>query len=528
MEDDFTTNKKRMFSRNFVLIVIAALIFLSLFVSITFMITRAVFGLLFVLFVPGFIASYAFFRKDEIDLIERVALSIGLSISLVVLTVMFSNLYLKIPINLETILIEISSVCGFFLIVVYLQRLRVLPRFTGMLGVMTETSKKKIFIIAGAGIVILLLAVDILYPFIKFPTETPSSQDVIDRDYSFEKLYNSSMTVYDFYPQKNIAKNLTNVTIPMPFLEVFDDKIALLGYDMDKTELKPGGNLHVTYFWKSLEEVNTSYNALVHFTDVDGKVIFQQNHMPTLPSGLVAYGIIDDMEGKIGWKSVGSRKNSADISNDSSYVMEGKKSLKVIYHIDNSTENDWVFIRKVYGTPQDFSDYKNISFWVYAEENISNFWIKIGEMNNSIYRYNPTLKTGWNHISVSLSQFKLATWTKDNGIFDLDQIKYIEIGFEDPRPSKPLVFSLYIDDLRLINEEGQRISLYKPYLTSKWNPGDIIMEEFDVKIPSYVPEGTYFIRVGLQDENGNKIPIVYGQFIDIDNRAIIGRITVTK
>ena len=52
---------------------------------------RLVFGTVFVLFLPGFSWSYIFFNRDEIDLIERIALSFGLSIAIVPLSVFWLN-----------------------------------------------------------------------------------------------------------------------------------------------------------------------------------------------------------------------------------------------------------------------------------------------------------------------------------------------------------------------------------------------------------------------------------------------------
>ena len=60
---------------------------------------RAFFGTIFVLFIPGFAWSFMFFRKDEIDWIERIALSFGLSIALVPLTIFWLNYLFKIKIN---------------------------------------------------------------------------------------------------------------------------------------------------------------------------------------------------------------------------------------------------------------------------------------------------------------------------------------------------------------------------------------------------------------------------------------------
>jgi hypothetical protein len=53
---------------------------------------RVVFGAVFVLFVPGFSLSYAFFGSKEIDVLERIALSFALSIAVVPLIVFYLNL----------------------------------------------------------------------------------------------------------------------------------------------------------------------------------------------------------------------------------------------------------------------------------------------------------------------------------------------------------------------------------------------------------------------------------------------------
>lgn len=70
---------------------------------------RIFFGSVFVLFVPGFAWSYIFFARKSIDWIERVALSFGLSIALVPLTVFWLNWLFEVRITLlNTFLI----VCG--------------------------------------------------------------------------------------------------------------------------------------------------------------------------------------------------------------------------------------------------------------------------------------------------------------------------------------------------------------------------------------------------------------------------------
>jgi uncharacterized membrane protein len=61
---------------------------------------RAFLGFAYVLFLPGYVVVRCFF--NDVDAIEKAALSFGLSIALVILSIMFSNLVLKIPITALT------------------------------------------------------------------------------------------------------------------------------------------------------------------------------------------------------------------------------------------------------------------------------------------------------------------------------------------------------------------------------------------------------------------------------------------
>jgi len=75
---------------------------------------RAAFGLFYVMFLPGFVFVQLFFNpkrhdddEDGIDEIEQIGLSFGLSMALVILTIIFTNLVLKIPIRAKTNLVVI-------------------------------------------------------------------------------------------------------------------------------------------------------------------------------------------------------------------------------------------------------------------------------------------------------------------------------------------------------------------------------------------------------------------------------------
>ncbi len=75
-----------------------------------FEIIQIIFGAVFVLFVPGLALSFAFFPKKEIDCIERMALSFGLSIAVVPLLVFYSNRFLGVKIDIISVSITIALV----------------------------------------------------------------------------------------------------------------------------------------------------------------------------------------------------------------------------------------------------------------------------------------------------------------------------------------------------------------------------------------------------------------------------------
>jgi len=74
----------------------------------------------YILFIPGFIWSYVLFYKSEIDLIERIAVSFGLSVSVVPLTVFWMNYFFKIKITLANVtlivlILIISGICTLYI-----------------------------------------------------------------------------------------------------------------------------------------------------------------------------------------------------------------------------------------------------------------------------------------------------------------------------------------------------------------------------------------------------------------------------
>ncbi len=86
---------------------------------------RVVVGFPFVMFLPGYLLVSALFpRNDEIDVIERIALSIGLSLCIVVFVGLCLN-YTPWGIRLGTILLALSAFILVFTVLSALRRIHV-------------------------------------------------------------------------------------------------------------------------------------------------------------------------------------------------------------------------------------------------------------------------------------------------------------------------------------------------------------------------------------------------------------------
>jgi hypothetical protein len=75
-----------------------------------------------------------------------------------------------------------------------------------------------------------------------------------------------------------------NFTVPTeiqhPLRANLADKVAFLGYDLDKATVKPGGTLHLTLCWQALAKMETSYTVFVHLLDAQNRTWGQRDNLP--------------------------------------------------------------------------------------------------------------------------------------------------------------------------------------------------------------------------------------------------------
>ncbi|MFH0832826.1 MAG: hypothetical protein V1900_03855 [Candidatus Aenigmatarchaeota archaeon] len=67
---------------------------------------KAAFSIVYFFLIPGLLMTYCIFKKDELNILERIGVSIGLSIVIIPIMMFSSMIILKIPVNEMNIFLE--------------------------------------------------------------------------------------------------------------------------------------------------------------------------------------------------------------------------------------------------------------------------------------------------------------------------------------------------------------------------------------------------------------------------------------
>lgn len=69
--------------------------------------------------------------------------------------------------------------------------------------------------------------------------------------------------------------------VPNPLHFDLDNKVALVGYEIDPIRVKAGGTLHLTLYWQAQQEIDRDYTVFTHLID-EGNQIWAQKDNPPL------------------------------------------------------------------------------------------------------------------------------------------------------------------------------------------------------------------------------------------------------
>jgi len=81
----------------------------------------------------------------------------------------------------------------------------------------------------------------------------------------------------DVVDERGVA---VGTSIENPMQVNLGDQATFLGYDLDTTEVKPGGALHLTLYWQARGEIKRWYKVFTHLLDDQGRIWAQKDSVP--------------------------------------------------------------------------------------------------------------------------------------------------------------------------------------------------------------------------------------------------------
>ncbi len=468
----------------YVAVLIAIVIALAISVMMIPALARAVLGLLFVLFVPGYIATYAFFGKDELDWLERLSYSIGLSISFVVLTIMFSNTYLNIPIRTSTVIAEIIALCIFFTLIIAAKKSPAIQDIyvkTGKAISLRRGIRAKALKYAALIIILMLL-------ILNFSISVTS-----EKQYKYYRDDNAQYLKYD--AENGSIEEKRGIVISRPYKIDFENGLTFIGYDMNPT-LSKGEKVQFTYYFRPSKDITLQELTVV--TDLNNDVSVFQKQLQ-LPSISLKNGQIISLSGEMTIpKWIPSETYTMHLS-----LMDG------YYRINNSGSAE---IGRTY-IPYPFDELYNKSMDVQFYYSNENSVLKNVEITHPItYIFDN---------KIAFLGYDIAPETVAQG-----QKYGITYYWKSLAPVKKdyTVFVHITDERGNIKFQHDHAL---PLQTSRWKAGDVIAERYDVTVPENIDDATYMIRFGLYDaSNGERMQLERSWYRD--NAAYLGKIIVKK
>ncbi|MCJ7667107.1 MAG: glycosyltransferase family 39 protein [Anaerolineae bacterium] len=79
---------------------------------------------------------------------------------------------------------------------------------------------------------------------------------------------------------KVAPRRLREYLIPNPVYFDLDNKVALVGYEIDPLMVKAGGSLHLILYWQAQQEMYRDYTVFTHLIDEEGKIWAQKDNQP--------------------------------------------------------------------------------------------------------------------------------------------------------------------------------------------------------------------------------------------------------
>jgi hypothetical protein len=277
--------------------------------------------------------------------------------------------------------------------------------------------------------------------------------------------------------------------VPQQLTVLFDDQIALLGYDVSTFEVRPGEDLFVTLYWHAVAKTTNDYSVFVHLLDGNDIIVAQRDSYP----------------GKGNYPT--SRWTPGEVIADSYRL-----ALPLTTYTPSTAR------------------------------------LEVGLYDYATWRRLPT-STGSDNVRFSTVTVRPREGTLPNPVRLNFGNRIALVGYifdrRTGRPGETLRLTLYWEALAFMEENytvfahvlgqgtevwaiGDGVPAKGLAPTFTWQPGQVVEDPHDLTIGETAPPGVYDIEVGLYlPESGQRLRLLADDGFPLDTRVFLSKIRVS-
>lgn len=259
----------------------------------------------------------------------------------------------------------------------------------------------------------------------------------------------------------------------------FDDKIVLLGYDLPSRRVQPSGGLPVVLHWQALRRMREDYVMFVRLLDTNQQVWGGYDRLPQetystilwVPGEVVSDGFVAPIK--------------ADAPQGMYYLAVGFYDLQEgqpvsLPLVQNGSPTDITRVLmgpvKVGGPPPGVT--------------LNRFSPQV--VRDDPFGDKPIIRLKGYDLDLQAGQLHLTLFWQSEAQTEIDYTRFVHL--RDPQ------------DQTVAQSDG--LPGGGSYLTSLWDPGEVISDTVTVPLPAELPAGEYTLAVGLYEAaTGQRLPV---------------------
>lgn len=276
----------------------------------------------------------------------------------------------------------------------------------------------------------------------------------------------------------------------------FADQITLVGYDVSSAAVESGGELLVTLYWEALRPIDDEYTVFVHLRGQSGSVVAQDDFPPLKNLYPTNYWIAGETVPDPRWLSVSTEAPS------------GRYRLEVGLYLPQTQERLAVVGQEgLSSTDIAILDYVQIGEALEESEPSQQVGANLGDKVLLIgHEGVPALLEPGQDLHLTVYWEALSRMQKDYTVF-------IHVVDTEGRP--------------VAQHDGQPLKGFYP--TSFWKQGEVVRDEYAVRVDSAVPGGEYELVAGMYLlSTGDRLSVLDADGQPIGDHVSLARVVLVE